>query len=110
MTTTGAYAEAFARNLREQSATQVESALYHDYALTFDSPHGQRVLTDIEYRSFVGKTTMTRPSPTEPIDPLETSYNEGMRAGALKIRSMYERGRAKPEPAPTKATPSLSED
>ena len=69
----------------------------HMYARVFGSPDGRAVLEHMESESYMDRTTLARPTEGRAVDPLQTSYNEGMRAWVLRIRS-YVAASAKPDP------------
>lgn len=58
--------------------------LRDDYAFTFGSPAGLRVLADLERRFFVKGTTFVAG------DAAATAYNEGMRYATLHIRALID--------------------
>ena len=67
------------------------------YERVFTTEDGADVLKHIESESFVHHTTLTRPTLTAAIDPIESAYREGMRAVPLRIRRYIELAK-KPEP------------
>lgn len=79
------------------------------YARLFGTEDGVRVLRDMERKAYVGKTTLVRPTPTAPVDMMETAYCEGMRAAILEIKARILRGQ-KNEEAPRKAVSDTAEE
>jgi hypothetical protein len=65
--------------------------LLRDYAETFGSAAGQRVLADIRHRGFIGESTV--PISAAALDPYRAILHEGMRRLALEISKNYDRSR-----------------
>ena len=69
------------REEREEAAREIlvmRLNLHNDYAKTFGTEHGRRVLTDIINSSFIWRTSFTNSRDT-------SSFNEGVRASLLAI-------------------------
>jgi hypothetical protein len=88
---------------RQPDGADAQTERARRYARVFGGPDGRAILDELEAESFVDRTTMSRPAPAAPLDPLLMAYNEGLRAAVLRIRARVRRGQT-PKPAKRRAT------